>query len=120
MQMKGNALILEWCTKVKAKIHDFHTSWVWRGEEDQNKFVKEKKSELSWPDSLHNTMKDGEPWAEAFDGFIQRDGGLFSMEALKPVRDFLVESKSPFDWSWDLFGKDAPHFQLKRKFWLPR
>ena len=35
---------------------DHSLLWGFRGEEDQNRMVKEHKSYLSWPNSKHNTL----------------------------------------------------------------
>ena len=35
----------------------------WRGEEEQNKMLREGKSHLGWPHGRHNkTLPDGTPW----------------------------------------------------------
>lgn len=57
---------------------DLHTSHVWRGEEEQNKYFKDGGSELQWPHSKHNFMIKNKKLSLAIDLFQQNQFGCGS------------------------------------------
>ncbi len=107
----------EFWIDVKQEFPDVHLSWVWRGEEEQNLFLEEKKTTEAWPNSLHNSMKNGKPCARAFDVFrLGSDGkAQYPPRFFYQISEYLVRLKAPIIWggSWKTFG-DGDHYQLKK------
>lgn len=63
-------LLQQWFQVIKRKFPDCHISWAWRGETDQNAFLKAGDSGVAWPNSKHNKMDtQGRASAEALDLF---------------------------------------------------
>lgn len=111
----GSALIRTWGRKIRIAFPDAHFAWVWRGEADQNKAVKDGASELRWPLSKHNAMEDGKPASKAFDVFqlSERGSALWPWPYYSEIAEWLTLSDAPLDWGYSLWKKDGPHFQEK-------
>lgn len=65
----------DWFWRVKSRHPSVHTSWAWRGEEDQNRLKAEGASNASFGKSKHNHMEDGKPCSLALDLFELTQAG---------------------------------------------
>lgn len=66
---QSHPLMRQWFFAVKAKFKDAHVSWAFRGKEDQDQMVKDKRSQTPWPRSKHNFIENGIPSSKALDLF---------------------------------------------------
>lgn len=123
----GHPLLREWFHKIKGLFPECHTSWVWRGEQDQRECFRAGKSNANWPTSPHNTTRLNpdtglnEPYSSAMDLFRQVNGA-FSAQAdyFKSINAVIKAMGCPLEWggSWvDSNGRplrlgDLDHFQV--------
>lgn len=114
----GHPVLQKWGHWLRERRHDAHFFTVWRGKEDQDRAILEKKSFKKWPLSEHNkTAEDGTPRSEAFDVFrLSEDGKAEfpNLWYLQIAEDF-EQAGAPLDWGGDWVKlKDLVHFQLKK------
>lgn len=106
----------DWYRRHKVRNPNSHISWAWRGEADQNEFLKEGKTRCHYPNSPHNKFQDGKPCSLALDLFqIDEDGNArFSPKWYAKVNAENESDKEPIIWGgqFKTIG-DADHFQLK-------
>lgn len=103
--------------KVKKQYPNAHISWAWRGEADQNQFLKEGKTTLPFPRSPHNKSKpDGTKCAMALDLFLIDDDGSARFPPLwyAKLNTENEADREPIRWG----GKfksigDGDHFELR-------
>ena len=110
---EGHDDIQYWFSVVKVAFPTVHTSCVYRGKDAQDALVKEKKSLLKHPHSMHNKKP-----SEAMDLFrLTEDGKAeFRNGFYVQIANFLEDAGAPIDWGgeWRNFP-DAPHFQMKTR-----
>lgn len=117
----AHPVLKEWfLTQVKTDFPDCHVSWAWRGQEDQNAFLEQKKSELSWPNSPHNFEYAGKPMALAIDLFqlIEFTGlAAWVWSYFEKIYYHAINRKPGITVAWggNWRGKfkDGPHFEIK-------
>lgn len=98
---------------------DVHTSSVWRGKEEQDKYFQSGHSELEWPHSKHNFVFAGQPMSLAIDLFQQNQFGCGSW--VRSVFDSIwhnvansVKFKGVMAWAgnWKGSFRESCHFEL--------
>ena len=109
--------LVEWFhVRVKPNFPTFHISWAWRGKEDQEKFVTEKRSKLHYPFSPHNKCDDrGKPCSMALDLFEQVGGkDFYPISMYHRIQELIEEHNDHIEWGgrWHTIG-DSDHFQLE-------
>lgn len=107
-----------WFHRAREFFPTLHTSSVWRGKDEQNALVLEKKSLLKWPNSKHNhTSTDGKPCSLAMDLFSLTDKGAaeFRVGFYVQVSNWLEDQDAPIRWGGNFKTfVDPPHFELKK------
>lgn len=87
---------------------DISIIWGFRGEDLQNSLFSSGASQKKWPESKHNTMKDGQPYAQAFDfapyvnGIPWHDTHAFAMVAgvfFAVAAEFNIKLRWGGDWN---------------------
>lgn len=63
--------IVGWFHKVKKRHPEAHTSWTYRGKEEQDRFFRDGLTLVMWPDSPHNKKPSA-----AIDVFILNKDGV--------------------------------------------
>jgi hypothetical protein len=105
-----------WFHRIKEHFPTAHCAYVFRGKEEQDKMVAEKKSLLKWPHSRHNYMEGDKKLSRAMDLFTLQDDGKaeFRMGFYVQVANWLDDVGAPITWGGH-FRKliDGPHFELK-------
>lgn len=106
-----------WWKLVKTEFPDCHISWAFRNKYYQDLAVNEGRSRVYWPNSQHNAMLDGKPYARALDFFRIREDHVpeWNKTWFRAIALFLEKAGSPLEWggNWTKFV-DYPHFQLPR------
>ncbi len=107
-----------WFIDVKKRYPTAHVCWSWRGEKDQNKAYYEGKSNLKFPNSPHNNMKNGNPCSLALDLFLLEDhAAIFPPLFYSKLNRENAESNTPIIWGGSFKSKagkslgDYDHFQ---------
>lgn len=109
--LKGHPKIVEVFRFIKSKHLDVHCSWIYRGQEDQERAKSNGASLASFGQSKHNL----EP-AEAMDIFQQDNNGvgIFDPKFCRQLNEDLKSSGFNLKWGGD-FKKigDYCHWELK-------
>lgn len=116
MMEEAHEDIRYWFYQIVEQFPETHASCVWRGKDDQEKAIAEKKSLLKWPLSKHNFMLGSVPRSKAMDLFRLTDEGKaeFRVGFYVAIANWLEDRSAPIFWGglWVHF-KDHPHFELK-------
>jgi hypothetical protein len=111
----ADPLIAHWFYQLREQFPTVHISCAFRGKDEQDKAVAEKKSLLKWPHSKHNVMQDGQPCSRAMDLFSLSDDGKaeFRLGYYISIANWFEDQGAPIaaglHWKW----QDPPHFELK-------
>lgn len=107
--------------------YDFTVVCGHRGEEEQNKAVKEGKSKLKWPDSMHNTLPslavDLAPYERTGIDWSKTQSAYFAGQVMGLAGELYAQGvmkhriRSGIDWDMDndiddTDFWDAPHFEI--------
>lgn len=118
---QAHAVLQEWFPIIKREFKDCHISWAWRGEADQNAFLKKGDSGVPWPKSKHNKMDtQGRACSEALDLFrlVPPQKALFQYQFYRDISNYSEKAGWADRIQWGLTdpnGKhyDQDHFQIR-------
>lgn len=112
----ADSRLITWFLKKKEIHPEIHVSWAWRGQADQDRFFREGKTFLKWPESEHNHMEHGVPCARALDLFCLTDKGqaIWDEAFFARLASECEKDGDPILWGGN-FRKlgDGDHFQLR-------
>lgn len=100
--------------EIKKVFPRVHSSWVFRNENEQNQMVIERSSNLKWPKSKHNAMRDGKPESLAMDLFEidEKGNGRWRPEFFNDIWKLCKAKKLPIKWGVAFKIGDANHFEI--------
>lgn len=113
--LNAHPLVADWFRRLKGKYINVHISWSFRGQTDQDQFLKDGKTTLAWPKSKHNHMENGIPKSLALDLFLIDEDGIAKWPPLwfAQVNEENEQNQEPMLWAgtWKTF-KETDHFEL--------
>lgn len=107
--------LVSWFLGLKSRHPEVHVQWSWRGEAAQDRAVREGRSQIGWPNSLHNAYMSTLPQSLALDLVFRDDLGvlIYPYKRFADIDEDNRGRRLPILWGGQ-FKKlgDFTHFQL--------